>query len=745
MLECSYCGDLGHTKENCYKMKYGETTNVFRNLQVSNNNQSRTIEQEEPMLCITDKLLKCNNIDMMKNVWLADSGASHHVVNSKIGLVNIRKFEQREIVKVANGHQVEVEFEGDFKGTVYDVDGKCRDITIKDVSYVPSLEMNLLSLTKVIDNGYNLGNRNRLITIENDQMKLEFDEVLETRKGYLAGIKICPRIGDTEENDVIASSVGVKVIDINVLHEVLGHPHQDIVRKTGKEHNFKVIGKFVPCIACALGKVKQRNLNKFNKNKSKIPGERLYVDLSGIASKSIGGSKYWMLVIDDFTKFKWSYFLKRKNELSEILVNQIKSLRNQDYQIKYIRCDNAGENGVIEKALVDYKIKNIEVEFCAPYTPQQNGVVERSFAFLYDKVRSMLNRAGFTRQERINYWAECANMAVKLDNVLVRKEKSGYSLFYGKEPKWIKNMKSFGEVGVIKQGGNKMKHKLDNKGRTVMMIGYSDQHPSGTFRFMAYDTKRVILSRDVLWLDKYHGEYIGTSPEEMEFIEVNPSFYEKYFESDDKSNVEIIDDESVGNDENQEVDDEIQPCNDDEDVEENEEAEGVLLDHEEIVNEEELGDEEYYSGTENVIDVDNPKNDLNTRLMKEIALDDRELRSGKTRSQSNNIKMEIGAEIDMCYFMKSSNEVDPVTFADAWDHADVTEKEKWREAICKELNDMLKRNVWTEVDNDYKRTIGLKWVFKKKTDGRYRARLVALGYRQIAGIDYHYVHAPVLH
>ena len=65
----------------------------------------------------------------------------------------------------------------------------------------------------------------------------------------------------------------------------------------------------------------------------------------------------------------------------------------------------------------------------APYTPQQNGIVERSFTFLYDKVRSMLNREGLTKSEREGFWEECVNMAVKLDNLLVRKEKCSHGRF----------------------------------------------------------------------------------------------------------------------------------------------------------------------------------------------------------------------------------------------------------------------------------------------------------------------------
>ena len=68
------------------------------------------------------------------------------------------------------------------------------------------------------------------------------------------------------------------------------------------------------------------------------------------------------------------------------------------------------------------------------------------------------------------------------------------------------------------------------------------------------------------------------------------------------------------------------------------------------------------------------------------------------------------------------------------------EREKWLEGVVKELKDFAKRAVWKIMKMhdvpDGRRLIGTKWVFKKKRDGRYRSRLVALGYTQIPGIDY---------
>ena len=98
---------------------------------------------------------------------------------------------------------------------------------------------------------------------------------------------------------------------------------------------------------------------------------------------------------------------------------------------------------------------------------------------------------------------------------------------------------------------------------------------------------------------------------------------------------------------------------------------------------------------------------------------------------------------NFCFGLVTTVKSDPITpikFNDAWNHKDHEQRKLWRDAIQKELNSINKRNVWSIVPireiPDGIKPIGNKWVLKIKRDGRYRARLVCLGYMQVPGIEF---------
>ena len=102
------------------------------------------------------------------------------------------------------------------------------------------------------------------------------------------------------------------------------------------------------------------------------------------------GSKYLLVIVDDFSRFTWVYFLKHKSETTQQMINFIKYVELQLRKpVRKIRSDNGTEfkNHTFESFLTE---KGIDHNFSAPRTPQQNGVVERRNRSLFALRRAFL-------------------------------------------------------------------------------------------------------------------------------------------------------------------------------------------------------------------------------------------------------------------------------------------------------------------------------------------------------------------
>ena len=99
------------------------------------------------------------------------------------------------------------------------------------------------------------------------------------------------------------------------------------------------------------------------------------MDIFGpIAYISIGGNKYSFVIVDDYSRFTWVFFLSEKSEVQNIFKKFARRAQNEfEVKIKRVRSDNGTEfkNTNIEEFLDEEGIKH---EFSVPYTPQQNGV-----------------------------------------------------------------------------------------------------------------------------------------------------------------------------------------------------------------------------------------------------------------------------------------------------------------------------------------------------------------------------------
>ena len=93
---------------------------------------------------------------------------------------------------------------------------------------------------------------------------------------------------------------------------------------------------------------------------------------------------------------------------------------------------------------------------------------------------------------------------------MVRKErtKPPHTLFYNEDTKYMKYLRTFGEMAVIPiSDGKKMRSKLDTRGRTGIFVSYADDHAGNVYIFINIQTKKIILSRDVQWLNSFWKQY----------------------------------------------------------------------------------------------------------------------------------------------------------------------------------------------------------------------------------------------
>ena len=134
----------------------------------------------------------------------------------------------------------------------------------------------------------------------------------------------------------------------------------------------------------------------------------MYIDLSSV-SFARNEPKYWMLIVDDCTRMKWSLFLKQRSEVSEKFRNFLRTMRKDNANFgNIIRMDNAKENLAFKDDMAKESFQ-VKFELVAPNTPQQNDVVERAFATLTSRTRALFFAANFKKETKIQIWPEAVN------------------------------------------------------------------------------------------------------------------------------------------------------------------------------------------------------------------------------------------------------------------------------------------------------------------------------------------------
>jgi len=103
-----------------------------------------------------------------------------------------------------------------------------------------------------------------------------------------------------------------------------------------QQYNWTLTGNEYKCEACAFTKSKQKAVPKATATRATKIGERLFIDISGPFANTPRNNKYWVMVVDDYTRKKWSLFIRTRDEIATATEKIVVMLNGANHQPKYI-------------------------------------------------------------------------------------------------------------------------------------------------------------------------------------------------------------------------------------------------------------------------------------------------------------------------------------------------------------------------------------------------------------------------
>ncbi|GJV95675.1 putative ribonuclease H-like domain-containing protein [Tanacetum coccineum] len=433
--------------------------------------RARGFNAVKPSACWVWRPIKPNGASLsnsqLNEKGFVDSGCSRHMSGNIAHLSDFKEFDGGYVTfgGGANGGRITG------KGTI-----KTDKLDFEDVYFVKELKFNLFSVSQMCDK------KNYVLFTDSECLVLSPNFKLPDESQVLLKI---PRQNNMYSFDMknIVPKDGLTCLvakatseESMLWHRRLGHVNFKNINKLVKENlvrdlPLKRFENDQTCVACLKGKQHRASCKSKAFSPITKPLFMLHMDLFGPTFvSSLMHKKYCLVVTDDYSRFSWVFFLRTKDETSEILKNFIKEIENLvDKKVKIIRSDNGTEfkNHVMDEFCRE---KGIKREYSVARTPQQNGVAERKNRTLIEAARTMLADSKLPT----TFWAEAVSTACYVQNrVLVVKphNKTPYELFRGIKPA-IGFMKPFGCHVTILNTLDKL-GKFDGKSDEGFFVGYS--------------------------------------------------------------------------------------------------------------------------------------------------------------------------------------------------------------------------------------------------------------------------------
>lgn len=667
---CHKCGAKGHIRKDCPKQNSkssaDETATPARASAFVHIHEECGVSSHETLLAASSS-----------REWILDSGATRHMTPIKEGLLNFQPMQG----KIYLGDDTSLPIRGVGSLPLASVDsGGTHNI---EVLYVPKLHYHLLSVFELCKAGFSVEFDDNRLTVKHKDSKAVSLEGAPHNGIYRVSIPSTALVSSTSSS---------------LWHARYGHLNNEYLRKATK----LVDGlPSIPlnkdlCSSCVKGKQHRDNFPKQASRRATKVLELVHMDLCGpMQTMSLGGSLYFMLIIDDFSRITWVFFLHLKNEAFPSFVSWLTLVEKESgHSLKTVRADKGGE--FTSNAMKDFcREHGIRQEFANTNTPSENGVVERKNRTVVEMARTMLTHMQVPQK----LWAEAVSTAVHIINRSPTSSLTGktpYEAYFGKKPD-VSHFRVFGcpayaHIPSTRRG------KFDEKSRQLLFVGYNSQSTGYRLYDPLHDS--ICLSRDVVFQEESTSEGADSTSSLGDAADSFPS---------------------------------STPLTPD------------IIDAPPDLSEESipLGD-----------DVDVPDEPLPPpvprwarQTIQDSGVDLPTLAKGTPSGVRRSTRLQSHAAPDVMYtnyslMARVLKSRDPIHLGEA------LAQPVWRKAMEIELQAIHQNDTWELVPRpQHKKVIGVKWVYKTKylRDGsldKHKARLVVKGYAQRPGLDFDDTFAP---
>lgn len=465
---CQACGTQGHSVQRCPSFRI---VSADTGSHINNNPQWRPT--------VNTALLNKQHPD----AWLMDSGASHHVTSDMNNLASHMQYTGPDGIMIGNGANLPITHTGSLSLTT-----PSRHFTLSNVLYAPAMQKNLISVNRFC---------------KTNQTSVEFFPDMFQVKDLQTGTPVltAPVNGNVYEwpPDQSRTPLALSTTTSSSFfdwHHRLGHPAFPILQKISSSFSpgFSCRNlNSLHCNACSINKSHKLPFHETSISSSR-PLQVVFSDVWSSPIHSFDGFKYYLLLVDHFTRYMWFFPLKLKSQVAATFIN-FKQLVETQFNTKLttLYSDNGGEFIALRAFLAENGISHLTTP---PHTPEHNGMSERRHRHIVETGLSLLTHASIPP----SYWTYAFAAAVYLINRMPTKVlamDSPYLRLFGATPNYSK-LRVFGCLCYpwLRPYNT---NKLEPRSTPCIFLGYSLTQSA----YFCFDpsTSRLFTSRHVSFVE----------------------------------------------------------------------------------------------------------------------------------------------------------------------------------------------------------------------------------------------------